>query len=94
MQEMDSKKSKKRSNTCTTNISSSSTANIHVDIEEDMNTCDLVSRPPGRKAGKRKLKETTNQLVRIQKLHQDNRERDERKLEIMKEKVEIDKEKL
>ncbi|KAK9932588.1 hypothetical protein M0R45_019819 [Rubus argutus] len=69
MQEMDSKKSKKRSNTCTTNISSSSTASTHIDIEDDMNTCDPVSRPPGRKVEKRKLKETTDQLVRIQKLH-------------------------
>ena len=94
MQEMDSKKSKKRSNTCTTNRSSSSTVGTHIDIEDDMNTCDPVSRPPGRKVEKRKLKETTDQLVRIQKLHQEKRERDERKLEIIKEKVEIDKEKL
>ena len=94
VQELDSKTSKKRSNSCTTNFCSSSTADNYIDIDEDMNTCGNNSRPPGRKAEKRKLKESTDQLVQIQKLHQEKRERDERKIEIMKEKVEIDKEKL
>ncbi|XP_062007162.1 glutathione S-transferase T3-like [Rosa rugosa] len=94
MQELDSKKSKQRSKSCITNISSSSTTGPLIDIEEDTNTCFPVSRPPGKKAEKRKLKETTDQLVQIQKLHQEKKERDEKKLEIMKEKVEVDQEKV
>ncbi|XP_040362984.1 glutathione S-transferase T3-like isoform X2 [Rosa chinensis] len=93
MQELDSKKSKQRSKSCITNISSSSTTGHLIDIEEDTNTCFPVSRPLGKKVEKRKLKETTGQLVQIQKLHQEKKERDEKKLEIM-EKVEVDKEKL
>ncbi|KAM5583102.1 glutathione S-transferase T3-like [Rosa sericea] len=94
MQELDNKKSKPRSKSSITNISSSSTTSTHIDIEEGMNTCFPMSRPPGKKAEKRKLKETTDQSVQIQKLHQEKKERDEKKLEIMKEKVEVDKEKL
>ncbi|KAK9910997.1 hypothetical protein M0R45_034927 [Rubus argutus] len=88
------RKSKKMSKSCTTNISSSSNTGNHIDIEEDLNNCDPVSRPPGKKAEKRSLRENTNQMVQIQKLNQEKRERDERKIEIMKEKVEVDKEKL
>lgn len=94
-QELDGKTSKKRSNNIsTTNILSSSTTGTHINIEEDMNTYDPMIRPPGRKAEKRKLRETNDQLVQIQKLHEEKRERDERKLQILKEKIEIDKEKL
>lgn len=94
LQEQDKNKSKKMSKSCTTDISSSSNTGNHIDIEDDMNNCDPVSRPPGRKAEKRRLKESTDQLVQIQKLHQEKRERDEKKIEIMREKVEVDKEKL
>ncbi|KAK9929909.1 hypothetical protein M0R45_026979 [Rubus argutus] len=40
-----------------------SKTNNYIDIDEDMNTCGNNSRPPGRKAEKRKLKESTDQLV-------------------------------
>ncbi|XP_050379709.1 glutathione S-transferase T3-like [Argentina anserina] len=68
MQEPNMKKSRKRSKPSTTNISSSSTTSTHIDIEEEMNTCSFVTRPPGTKAEKRKLNET-DQLVELQKLH-------------------------
>ncbi|KAL6132391.1 hypothetical protein ACLB2K_064634 [Fragaria x ananassa] len=65
-----------------------------IDIEEEINICNPVARPLGKKTEKRKLKETSDQLVLIEKLHLEKKERDEKKLAIMKEKVEVDKEKL
>ena len=74
--------------------STSSSINTEISIEEEVNPCNPVVRPLGKKSEKRKLKETSDQLVLIEKLHLEKKERDEKKLEIMKEKVEVDKEKL
>ena len=54
-----------------------------------------MTRPPGRKAEKRKMKQTTiNEPAPvadlIQKMMDDKKERDEKKLELLKQKIEQD----
>ncbi|XP_050378451.1 uncharacterized protein LOC126795720 [Argentina anserina] len=51
-------------------------------------------RPPGKKAEKRKLKETSDQMELIQKLLLEKKKEMKKKLAIMKDKFEVDKEKL
>ncbi|CAB4286518.1 unnamed protein product [Prunus armeniaca] len=90
--------SKKRENQSDfTSFSSSSTERTPIDVDQD-NTNDTYAptkRPLGKKAEKRKMKETTSDeptpiLVQIQTLHEEKKERDERKMELIKKKVEQD----
>ncbi|CAL9021681.1 unnamed protein product [Prunus brigantina] len=94
--------SKKRENQSDfTSFSSSSTERTPIDVDQD-NTNDTYAstkRPLGKKAEKRKMKETTSDeptpiLVQIQTLHEEKKERDERKMELIKKKVEQDEKKL
>ncbi|XP_008240645.1 PREDICTED: glutathione S-transferase T2-like [Prunus mume] len=93
--------SKKRENQSDfTSFSSSSTERTPIDVDQD-NTNDAYAptkRPLGKKAEKRKMKETTSDeptpiLVQIQTLHEEKKERDERKMELIKKKVEQDEKK-
>ncbi|XP_008222453.1 PREDICTED: glutathione S-transferase T2-like [Prunus mume] len=93
--------SKKRENQSDfTSFSSSSTERTPIDVDQD-NTNDAYAptkRPLGKKAEKSKMKETTSDeptpiLVQIQTLHEEKKERDERKMELIKKKVEQDEKK-
>ncbi|RWR72971.1 putative nuclease HARBI1 [Cinnamomum micranthum f. kanehirae] len=96
------KTSVKRAKSSTSSYSSSSNPSTPINIEEDEtinNAYDPMTRPPGRKAEKRKMKQTTiNEPTPvadlIQKMIEDKKERDEKKLELLKQKIEQDKKKV
>ena len=81
------KTSVKRAKSSTSGYSSSSNPSTPINIEEDEtinNAYDPMTRPPGRKAEKRKMKQTTiNEPTPvadlIQKMMDDKKERDEKK---------------
>ena len=81
------KTSVKRAKSSTSGYSSSSNPSTPINIEEDEtinNAYDPMTRPPGRKAVKRKMKQTiinelTSVVDLIQKIMGDKKERDEKK---------------
>ena len=92
----------KRAKSSTSGYSSSSNPSTPINIEEDEtinNAYDPMTRPPGRKAEKRKMKQTTiNEPTPvadlIQKMMDDKKERDEKNLELLKQKIEQDEKKV
>nr|XP_008371451.2 glutathione S-transferase T3 [Malus domestica] len=78
-------------------LKNNSTSKTIVEIEDD--NIDTEKRPLGNKAAKIKMKEaakndSTPISVQIQKLHEEKKERDGRKMELIKKKVEHDEQKL
>ncbi|KAM1116304.1 hypothetical protein TB2_006723 [Malus domestica] len=72
-------------------LKKNSTSQTLVEVEQD--NIDTEKRPLGNKAAKRKMKEaakndSTPISVRIQKLHEEKKEREERKMDLIKKKVE------